>query len=141
MNQSTKKRTAIVVAVVGGAMAMGGVYATSLTLDAKQAAGGADAVAECQSGTLTFTSDDPTYDAIGGYYKIAGVTVSGITWSEGSGCDDQELYVTAAKADHTSLSSGTAVVISAASMHFEFTTAVKAADLAEYVAAITAPNA
>lgn len=132
------KKVGILVAVAGATIAMGGVYATSLTVTAQQASSGAGDVASCQVGALTFTGADPEYNAGTGKYRIASVTVSGIT---SPACDGNELYVTAVDGSDVALSTGTAVSIDASSEVFTFTTPVDVDSLNTYVAAITAPNA
>lgn len=133
------KKVGILVAVAGATIAMGGVYATSLTLDAQQAASGADAVASCQSAPLVFTSADPTYDAASGKYKTASVTVTDIDVAGGAECTNMELRITAVDNSNAVLSTGPAVTIDAASEVFTFSAPVAVEDLSKYVAAITAP--
>lgn len=133
------KKVGILVAVAGATIAMGGVYATSLTLDAQQAASGADAVASCQSAPLVFTAADPTYDAVSGKYVINSVTVSDIDVAGGAECTGMELRITAVNSSNAVLQTGPAVTIGAASEDFAFADSVAVEDLSKYVAAITAP--
>jgi hypothetical protein len=88
MERKTKKRVAIVMAVGGGALAMGGVYATLLGVTANQTAGGSKTIASCTD-TVNITSGAPTYSTGGMAYYVDTLTVSGVP----SGCANQTLYL------------------------------------------------
>ncbi len=129
------KKIGILVAVAGATVAMGGVYATSLTLNAGQAAAGTDAVSDCQGvAVLAFTPGEPSYDAVSGKYQIASVSVTNIA----GGCSGSTLRVTAVGASNALLETGDAVSIDATSEVFALDAPINVEDLQKWSAAITA---
>lgn len=130
------KKIGILVAVAGATVAMGGVYATSLTLTAGQAAAGSDAVADCQgANALTFTPGAPTYNAGTGTYRISTVSVTGVQ----AACEDSKLRVTAVGAADAALETGAVVTIGATGTEvFTLANPVNVNELQKWTAAITA---
>lgn len=101
--KKTKKRLAAVAAISAAMLASAGVYATTLTVTAKDEAGGAVDVVSCDPDGVNVETGTPAYNATTGMYEVTSVEISGVA----AACDGMTLYVTAAKADGTSLATFT----------------------------------
>jgi hypothetical protein len=97
--KKTKKRLAAVAAISAAMLASAGVYATTLTVTAKNEAGGTEDVVSCDPDGVNVEAGTPTYNAVSGQYEATSIVVTGIAAT----CDTMTLYVTAAEADGTSL--------------------------------------